>query len=169
MRMLRSLTLQQIADVGARAASLFGLWLILTGADPDDLAVGALAAVAATWISLRLLPPSGRRIRLLALVAMALPLAREAIWAGADVAWRALDPRLPLLPGFVTYRLTLPPGFARDAFGALASLLPGTVAAGRENGNELQVHCLDTRLPVAAQLATHEAAIANTLGRRNDV
>jgi len=169
MRMLRGLTLQQIADLGARAASLFGLWLILTGADRADLAVGALAAVAATWVSLRLLPPSGRRIRLLALVAMALPLAREGIWAGADVARRALDPRLPLRPGFVTYRLKLPPGFARDAFGALASLLPGTVAAGRENGDELQVHCLDTRLPVAAQLATHEAAIANTLGRRDGV
>ena len=43
--------------------------------------------------------------------------------AGADVARRALDPALPLRPGFVAYSTDLPKGTAQDAFAALAALL----------------------------------------------
>jgi hypothetical protein len=38
------------------------LWLVLIGAEPADLAVGALSAALATWVSLLLLPP-GRAVR----------------------------------------------------------------------------------------------------------
>jgi multicomponent Na+:H+ antiporter subunit E len=63
--------------------------------------------------------------------------------AGVDVARRALDPRLPLRPGFVTYAPRLPPGGARDAFCALASLMPGTLPADTNEDGTLLVHCLD--------------------------
>ncbi len=39
-----------------RAAGFFGFWLVLTRGEPADLAAGAVAAVAATWTSLRLMP-----------------------------------------------------------------------------------------------------------------
>jgi multicomponent Na+:H+ antiporter subunit E len=151
-----------------RAASLFGLWLLLTGAQPSDLIIGVLAAAAGTWVSLRLMPPGELRVRPLALATMLLYLLREAVRAGFDVAWRALDPRLPVQPGFVSHRLTLPPGVSRDAFGILTSLMPGTVAAGREGQDELIVHCLDIRQPVAEQLAADEARLAKVLGVRDD-
>ena len=166
--MFGGLSAQQLPDIGARTAGLFGLWLILTAADPADLAVGVFAAVAATWVSLRLLPAAPLRIRPVALAAFLAHLAREAIRAGFDVAWRALDPRRPLQPGFVSHRLRLPAGSSRDIFGTLASLMPGTVAAGREGRDQLIVHCLDLRQPVAAQLAADEARLAKVLGVRDD-
>ena len=40
----------------SRAAGFFCFWLVLTGADAGDLVAGLVAAVAATWASLRLMP-----------------------------------------------------------------------------------------------------------------
>lgn len=42
--MLRGLSPRQLSDIGARAAALFGFWLILTGANPADIAVGVTRA-----------------------------------------------------------------------------------------------------------------------------
>src|SRR2546429_9840687 len=39
-----------------RAVGFFGFWLVLTDADSGDLAAGLVAAVTATWASLRLMP-----------------------------------------------------------------------------------------------------------------
>jgi multicomponent Na+:H+ antiporter subunit E len=86
----------------------------------------------------------------------------QSIVAGADVARRALDPRLPLRPGFVAYPVYFPPGTARNVFTALTSLLPGTVPAGDERG-QLVYHCLDVDQPVLSQLAAEEAALSEAL------
>ncbi len=45
-----------------RGAVFFGLWLVLTGAEPFGLPFGLIAAFGATTTSLRLLPPGGSRI-----------------------------------------------------------------------------------------------------------
>ena len=84
--------------------------------------------------------------------------------AGADVARRALDPKLPLDPGFMRYPSGLPPGTARNAFTALMSLLPGTVPVGSDQNGALVIHCLDVRQPVAAQLAAEEALLVRIIG-----
>ena len=131
----------------SRAAGFFGFWLVLTGADTGDLAAGKVAAVAATWASLRLMP-----------------FLRQSIAAGIDVAWRALDPRLPLRPGFVVYQARLPPGTRRDTFCAIMSLLPGTLPCGPAEGNGLTIHCLDVTQPVVEQMAAEEALCVETLG-----
>jgi len=149
----------------ARAAGFLAFWLILSGFNPVDLPVGALAAAMATWTSLRLLPPGRWRFRPVALSQLVLRFFRQSIGAGIDVAWRALDPRLPLRPGFVVYPVRFPPGTARNAFAALTSLLPGTVPAGDESG-QLVYHCLDVDQPVVSQLAAEEAALSRAL--RND-
>jgi len=151
-----------------RAAALFALWLLLTGAAPGDLAAGAVAAAVASWASLRLLPPGARRADPLALAAIALRLPRQSLVAGADVAWRALQPRLPIRPGYVSHPLRLPPGPARGVFCALTSLLPGSVPSGADERGALVVHCLDVAQPVAAQLAADEARLARALGVRLD-
>jgi multicomponent Na+:H+ antiporter subunit E len=94
---------------------------------------------------------------------------RQSIAAGIDVGLRALDPRLPLRPGFVVYQARLPPGTKRDAFCAIMSLLPGTLPCGPAQGNGLTIHCLDVTQPVVEQLAAEEALCMQTLGgaRRN--
>src|SRR5258705_12353889 len=87
----------------SRAAGFFGFWLVLTGADAGDLAAGLVAAAAATWASLRLMPAQQWSLRPINLAKFALHFLRQSIAAGIDVAWRALDPRLELRPGFVVY------------------------------------------------------------------
>lgn len=147
-----------------RAAGFLGLWLILAGANPADLPAAAAAVIAATWTSLRLLPSSGCRPRPTAAIRLVLRFLGQSVIGGADVARRALDPRLPLQPGFVVYPVRLPPCPARSSFCALTSQVPGTVPAGPAEGGGLLVHCLDVRQPVVAQLAAEEALLVRALG-----
>ena len=142
---------------------LFGLWLVLGGAGPGNLAAGAVTAVAATWMSVRLLPPGTSRPSLKALAGLVLHFLRQSVIAGADVAWRALDPRLPLKPGFVPYQVLSLSGGARNVFAMLTSLLPGTVPIGEEDGRFVY-HCLDVDQPVVSELAAEEAALSRALG-----
>lgn len=151
-------------SVTVRAALLLGSWLLWTGAAPGDVAVGVVTTALAVVASLRLLPPGERSARLGAVAGIGAHLLRQSVVGGADVAWRALSPRLPLRPGFVSYPLRLPAGTARDAFCALTSVVPGTVPSGCDAGATLLVHCLDVGQPVADGLAADEARLASALG-----
>jgi multicomponent Na+:H+ antiporter subunit E len=147
-----------------RGAGFLLLWLVIIGAGMSDLAVGLVTAAAATWTSLRLLPPGARRVRPVALAGPSLRFLGQSAIAGADVAWRALDPRLPLRPGFVRCPIRIAPGPARSAFRAFSSLLPGTLPAGPDHNGALLVHCLDVGQPVPAQMAEAEARFLQMLG-----
>ena len=145
-----------------RAALFLCLWLVLAGARPADLPAAAAAVAAATWTSLHLLKPSPSRRSLGAIARLALLFLCHSVVAGLDVARRALDPRLPLRPGFVAYPTRLLPGMGRNVFTTLTSLLPGTVPSGERDGHILY-HCLDVELPVLADLAAEEAALVGAL------
>ena len=145
-----------------RAAWFLCLWLVLAGAALDDIPAAAIAVVAATWASLHLLEPGTSRRSYGAISRLALLFLYHSIVAGVDVARRALDPRLPLRPGFVAYPTRLPRGQRRNVFATLTSLLPGTVPAGEEHA-QLLYHCLDVELPVVAELAEEEAALVRAL------
>jgi len=153
-----------VASAISRAAGFFGFWLVLTGADAGDLAAGLVAAVAATWASLRLMPAQQWSLRPIKLAGYVLHFLRQSIVAGIDVASRALDPRLRLRPGFVVYQAQLPPGTTREAFCAIMSLMPGTLPCGPAESNGLTIHCLDVTQPVAEQLAVEEVLCMQTLG-----
>jgi multicomponent Na+:H+ antiporter subunit E len=148
----------------ARAAGFLGFWLILSEFSAIDLLMGALAALMAASASLRLLPPGQWRFRPVVLAGLAARFLRQSIWAGIDVAWRAVDPRLPLRPGFVSYRPQLPPGPARNAFLTMTSLLPGTLPCGPDEEGGLAVHCLDVSQPVVEQLTAEETAFSQAVG-----
>ena len=148
-----------------RAVGFFALWIMLTGSNAADLVAGAVAAVGATWASMRLLSPNAGSVRPVALAWFALRFLRQSVIAGVDVARRAFDPRLPLHPGFVVYPVGLPRGPARNMFTTLMSLLPGTVPTGSDQGGGLLIHCLDIEQPLAAQLAAEEALFAKVVGR----
>jgi multicomponent Na+:H+ antiporter subunit E len=147
-----------------RAAIFFAFWLILSGTKPADFVLGALTAIAATWVSLLLLPAGQWRLSPVALVRLVLRFPLQSITAGIDVAWRAFDPRLPLRPGFVLYRSRLPSGAARNAFTTLTSLLPGTLPCGSDDRGGLVIHCLDVDQPVLEQLGAEEALLLDVLG-----
>jgi multicomponent Na+:H+ antiporter subunit E len=141
-----------------------GLWLALVGVDLIDVLAGLATAAAATWASLRLLPPAPRRMQPLALLRLVVGFLPQSVAAGVDVARRAFDPRLPLRPGFVTFPTVLDSGSLRSGFCAFASLLPGTLPAGTQEDGTILVHCLDSGQPVQAQLSHDEALFAEALG-----
>jgi multicomponent Na+:H+ antiporter subunit E len=146
-----------------RATILFAFWLAISGWKPADLPVGLIAVAAATWTSLALLPPQGARLRVGALLALAASFVRGSALSGFDVARRALRRDLELNPGFVTAPLRLPPGNARNAFSALASLMPGTLPVGVDE-DSLVIHGLDVAQPIAEDLAREEALFMRALG-----
>ncbi len=151
-----------------RAAIYLALWFVLLpSTKPGDVVLGLAAAAAATWISLRLLPPEGGRVRLGALMLQGPHFLWESVRGGIDVARRALAPRMTLEPGFVTSPTRLPRGLARNTFSTVASLMPGTLPAG-EDGESLVVHALDVSQPVAEQLGAEEQRFGPALSARTD-
>jgi len=151
-----------------RAAIYLALWFVLLpSTKPGDVVLGLAATAAATWISLRLLPPEGGRVRLGALMLQGPHFLWESVRGGIDVARRALAPRMTLEPGFVTSPTRLPRGLARNTFSTVASLMPGTLPAG-EDGESLVVHALDVSQPVAEQLGAEEQRFGPALSARTD-
>lgn len=142
-------------------------WLAMTAGARDGLVFGALAAAAATWSSMRLLPPGEFRVRWPLLLTMLPRFLWHGLVAGIDIARRAFDPRLPLQPGYIAYPVKFRHSDARNAFAAMTSLLPGTVPCADEDG-VLIYHCLDVSQPVAAQLAADEARLARVIAELAD-
>lgn len=147
-----------------RGACYLALWIVLIGAAPPDIAAGFVTAALATWVSLRLVPPAADRVRLIALARLVARFAWQSVVAGGDVARRALDPRLPLAPGFIEYPCAIAPGLLRNAFASLTSLMPGTVPVA-DDGKVFRYHCLDVNQHVVESLRTEEALVARVLGR----
>jgi len=146
----------------ARGAVFFGLWLVLTGAEPLGLPFGLIAVFCATYASLRLLPPGPGAIASSALPRLALILLRQSFGAGWDVALRAFAFPPRLAPGVIEVPLAIPPGPARDGFRALASLAPGSLPLEDLPDGRLRLHALDLAMPLAKDLAETEAALAST-------
>lgn len=146
-----------------RALLYFGLWLVIDQSlAPANLLVGVLAAAAATWLSLKLLPPRTGQVRLLRLLQLLPRFLWQSLVAGIDVARRAFDPRLPLATGFIDYPVQLPRGSARNAFELISSLMPGSVPTA-ETEKTIEYHCLDTEQPVVEMMAEEERAYAQAL------
>ena len=146
----------------ARGAVFFGLWLVLTGAEPLGLPFGLIAAFCATYASLRLLPPGPGAIAARALPRLALILLRQSFSAGWDVALRAFASPPRLAPGVIEVPLAIPPGPSRDAFRALASLAPGSLPLEDQPDGGLRLHALDLAMPLEKDLAETKAAFARS-------
>lgn len=153
---------------GLRGAMFLVFWLALSRGNPADLPAGIITAIAATWTSLHLMPPSASRLSYPALVKLALRFFSQSVVAGVDVAWRALDPRLLLRPGFAACPTRLPPGPARSAFCTLESLMPGTLPVGSDRSGVLLIHCLDIDQHVVAQVTEDEELFRHALGEGRD-
>jgi multicomponent Na+:H+ antiporter subunit E len=153
-----------LASALSRGSAFFGFWLVLTNAASADLAPGLVAAVAASWISLRLMPPEQGGLRPVSFAKFLLHFLRQSIVAGTEVALLALRPRLRLRAGYVIYQPRLRPGTRRNVFCAITSLMPGTLPCGSADGNGLAIHCLDVTQPVIEQLSAEETLYIETFG-----
>jgi len=142
-----------------RFALLLTLWVVLAGPGWAALPAGLVAAALGTWWSLALLPPSRMRVRVRAgaLAALVLRFPWQAVSAGAQVARLALDPRARVAPATIAWSPRLPPGRARDAFLAYASLLPGTLPCGEAPDGAVLVHAISGAETAAAAMTLEEA------------
>jgi len=146
-----------------RAILFFALWFVLMpSTKAADLGFGIVAAAAATWASLVLMPPAAGRLRLLALLGYLPHFLGHSLLAGIDIARRAFAPRPRLNPGFVTAATRFPPGRSRNEFASTTSLMPGSVPAGDEPDG-IVFHCLDVDQPVAKQIGAEEQLLARVL------
>lgn len=146
---------------GRRLAFFSGLWVILTG--DEAILLGMAVVLTCSWLSLRLLP-AVQPIRLLALLAIAPGFVWRSLLGGVDVARRALDPRLPLNPGWMEVAVDLSDG-GRVALGGDLSLMPGTLAAGSDRGR-LLVHVLDRDQDVESAVQAEGARLDQAMGGR---
>ena len=146
-----------------RFGLLGALWLVLTGAQTGAVWFGLPVVAAATWVSLRLMPPGPGGVRLGALAAMFPGFLLRSLLGGIDVATRVVRPSMPIRPGWRALPTCLPGEGARAALGGDLSLLPGTLAAGDRDGVML-VHCLDLGQDIEGAFRAEESRIAGALG-----
>jgi len=139
---------------------LFGVWLLLTGARPDGIPFGVVAAVGGA-----LAVPGGGAWPLspLGWLRFAPWFVARSLAGGSDVLRRALTPGRPLDPDWVAFETVLTTPAARHLLAATVSLLPGTLVA-RLEGARLELHVLDRNAPVMADLRALEQRIAGLYG-----
>lgn len=147
-----------------RTALLLLAWWALTEGDPAGIGFGLAAVPLVALVSLRFFPPTPRSPQLLAALIFGGYFLLRSVVAGVDVARRLLSPRLPIRPGYVTYTTSLPAGSPRWLLANVLSLLPGTLSVTLR-GDQLELHCLDTALPVREDVASTELRIARMFPR----
>ncbi len=142
-----------------RAIALALLWWILLEGDRKGWWYGLPVIAAATATSLWLAPEAGQFWHPVGLVRFISFFLWQSLRGGIDVALRAIDPRLPLHPQLIEYRLRVPVGPAQIVLMNTISLLPGTLSVAL-HPMLLQVHVLDGRMDVQRSLQQVEAVVA---------
>ncbi len=146
-----------------RATVLAAAWLIITAADPSALAVGAVAVALATLVSQCLSPPVAARWSLSGAARFVPAFLFASFVGGVDVARRAVHPRMPLAPGFIEFRLRLPPGTSRVLFTNVVNLLPGSLSADLRD-DVVTIHAVDLKQPLHRDLRRIEHRVARLFG-----
>lgn len=141
-----------------RNGLLFALvWWVLVGGETGAWWIGVPVVLLAAAVSVALFPPVTlvwfELFRFLPFFLI------RSVSGGADVAWRALHPDMPIDPHVIEYPIKLPPGLALVFMANTVSLLPGTLSVTL-NSDSLKVHVLSGRKEIVSELATLEAMVA---------
>lgn len=145
-----------------RRGLLFALvWWIVVEGDLTSLWIGVPAVLVATTVSIALRSPvTWIWYELFRFVPFFLI---HSLIGGADVAWRAIHPRIPIAPHLVEYPIRLPLGLPRVFMANAVSLLPGTLSADL-GSSCLVVHVLNGRKDVMSELGKLEQRVAALFG-----
>lgn len=153
------------SDIASRVLLFTLLWVILSSGSPSSWAIGAPAILLAVIASTMLVPPvSLAWSEIPAFIGFFLI---RSLAGGADVAWRALHPRMPIAPGLFVYPLRIPPGLPQVFMANTVSLLPGTLSVALTtelNQNALTVHVLDRNKQITIELESVEHRVARLFG-----
>lgn len=136
------------------------IWLVLCHGNLGSWLFGLPTIAIACWVSLHFAPPEPSIVSLKKLIIYIPFFIGRSILGSVDVMRRAVDPRLPLDPGFIDYPLSLPKGGARIFLANSVSLLPGTISADLKE-DSLTIHTLDKKLPIFDNLSRLERLIAD--------
>ena len=136
------------------------LWWLL--AEGKGWYIGGPCVLAAAMLSCWLGSPAWT-IRLRAAPGFVLFFLNALLAGGWDVALRALRPRMPLDPAWVSYPLKARHPRSRLLLAAAVSLLPGTLA-GVIEADELTLHVLDHKQPWQNSVARLEQQLMRLLG-----
>jgi len=135
----------------ATTAVLAGIWWLLNPGDHASWLIGGPSIVLGAALAALLPRPAASRLSVLGAVRFASFFLWQSVRGAVDVALRALDPRLPIDPGFRRLEIDLPPGPPMILFANTVTLLPGTLAAELD-GNRVVVHALDQAADLEAEL-----------------
>lgn len=139
------------------------IWWALAEGRADSWGVGAVSVALALAASLALSPPGRMRLSPRGLLAFIGFFLIQSVRGGAQVAARAVRPRMDLAPALLDLPVSLPEGIGRVLLVNTLSLLPGSLSV-RVEGDRLRLHVLDARLPIAEEVRDVEARIARLLG-----
>lgn len=146
-----------------RGLSFVVLWWILAEGRLDGWLLGGIAVAAASWASIKLLPPGTQPLRLAGSVGFLHFFLWNSLLGGVQVARMALLGRTALQPAIIELAVALPPGGARILLVNVLGLMPGTLGVDLDDAS-LRLHVLDERLPVVAETRALEAVIAKMFG-----
>lgn len=148
-----------------RSAIFALLWIVLTGATAEALPYGAVAVLASTLLSLRLYPTDRPAVVAWRVVQFLPRFLWQGVLGGLDVARRAVDPRLPVAPGWIRLPLSSRHDAANVLVGGVVSIMPGTLAAGPGDGM-MELHTLYLPGLALADLRADERRILDLFDRR---
>jgi multicomponent Na+:H+ antiporter subunit E len=140
-------------------------WMLAAGDGSSSWVVGVPCVLAATTASVLLADPSRSRVNVLGLARFVPYFIWRSMLGSFDVAWRAVQPRLPISPSLHEYPLRLPSGGpARVFFADVVNLLPGTLSAELTD-RWLTVHILNGESAgVLAELRQLENKVGDVFG-----
>ncbi len=147
----------------ATTTVLAGIWWLLNPGDHASWLVGGPTVALGAVLAALLPRPAASRLDVFGAIRFAAFFLWQSVRGAVDVALRALDPRLPLDPGFQKFEIELPPGPPMTLFANTVTLLPGTLTA-EIDGNRLTVHTLDQTADLDAELARLTRRVRDLFG-----
>ena len=160
-RLERARTKDCRSTIVSRGILFSAIWWILTDGTMPSWWIGVPAVLLAVITSAALLPPLP--FVWYELLRFAPSFLLRSLLGGADVAWRALHPRMPISPQLIEYPLQLPTGLPQVFMANTVSLLPGTLSAALDR-SVLKVHVLDSRKDVLSELEAVEQGVGRMFG-----
>lgn len=137
------------------------LWWILTSGNPASWHVGVPTIAVAILASVALLPPCTWSP--VGIVRFILFFIVHSLRGGADVAWRAFHPGLPIEPVLLDYPLRLEAGRPQLYMVSVVNLLPGTLSVSLD-ASSLKIHTLNAGKNIGAELRSVEHYVALIFG-----
>ena len=145
---------------------LWLIWILLTGFAPEEILVGAVAAlVLSAFISRYLEYHFAGSLPVTLLKGLFLYLPRfiiELVKANLDVAFRVLNPALPLNPAFVKVPTKLKSPYGRFLLANSITLTPGTLSLDADD-DYVYIHGIDVKGNTPEEHQEHVSASFETV------